>query len=65
MRKCAVLAAGVMALFCLSLVPARPAGAQDGAATRELQAVSAFEGRAKAYSRLREGLEEKLPKLPK
>jgi hypothetical protein len=64
-RKHVALAAGVTAFVCLSLAPVRPAAAQDGGQTGELQTVSAFEGRAKAYSRLREGLEDKLPKLPK
>jgi hypothetical protein len=64
-RKRAVLAVGVTAFFCLWLVPVRPAAAQGGGSTAELRVVSDFEGRAKAYSRLREALEEKLPKLPK
>jgi hypothetical protein len=64
-RKLAVLAAGVAAAVCLSLASARPAAAQAGVSAGELQTVAAFEGRAKSYSRLRESLEEKLPKLPK
>jgi hypothetical protein len=64
LRKLNALAAGLAALFCLSLAPLQ-AAAQDGGPTGEAQTVAAFEARAKEYSKLRESLEEKLPKLPK
>jgi hypothetical protein len=39
--------------------------AQGAATAGHAQALAAFEGRVKQYARLRERLEEKLPKLPK
>lgn len=64
LRKLNALAVSLTALFCLSVAPRR-AAAQEAAQTGEAQTVAAFEARAKDYSKLREGLEEKLPKLPK
>jgi hypothetical protein len=64
LRKLSAIAAGLTALLGLSLAPQR-AAAQDGAAKGEGRTVAAFEDRAEDYSRLRERLEEKLPKLPK
>ena len=63
-RKLTALAAGLAALLCLSLAPRR-AAAQAAGPSGEAQTVAAFEARAKDYSRLREDLEEKLPKLSK
>ena len=63
-RKLSTLAAGLTALFCLSFAPPRAAAQAEGS-SGEAKTVAAFEARAKEYSRLREGLEEKLPKLPK
>lgn len=68
--------AGLAALLAVILVPALSAGSafarqdQEVAPPPEIpmrhrKAVAAFEGRVKEYSRLREGLEERLPKLPK
>ena len=57
----------VAVVFGLVLVPALPAAgraAQDGA-SGIMPAVAAFEGRAKEYSRLREQIEDRMPKLPK
>ncbi len=56
------------AVLSLALAPASLAAqtAQDGAATEGIvPAVADFEGRAKAYSRLREQIEDQMPKLPK
>jgi hypothetical protein len=47
---------------------ARQEPQQDGTPrvpAKYLEAVATFEGRVKAYARMREALEEKLPKLPK
>ncbi|HEV3471367.1 MAG TPA: hypothetical protein VG148_18725 [Pyrinomonadaceae bacterium] len=62
-RKLALTAAGAAALFCLSVAPR--VAAQDGGSAADAQTVAAFEARAKAYSKLREDLEDTLPKLPK
>lgn len=69
-------AAGLAAALALVLAPALSAGPaafarQDAEPVRPevpaqyRKAVAAFEGRVKEYSRLREGLEDRLPKLPK
>ena len=68
-------AAGVLAL-ALAIVFSPASSAAPALARQELdgtprvpakylEAVAAFEGHVKAYARMREGLEEKLPKLPK
>lgn len=75
-RKRTRLAVGVSAAFLLALVlaplTARAQGAtaatQDAQANlseKDKQTVAAFDERVKAYVKMREGLEEKLPKLPK
>jgi hypothetical protein len=55
--------AGVFAALGLTLAAPRPARAQDVAQTPP--AVAAFEERAREYSKLRERLEDEMPKLPK
>lgn len=71
---------GAAATLSLIFAPLAPATASDFAGPRqeqqaqgsqvslpaaEKQAVDAFEGRVKEYAKMREGLEEKLPKLSK
>ena len=68
-------AAGVLAALVLILAPAGSVFAQQvepqveppraEIPAQHRKAVAAFEGRVKEYARMREGLEEKLPKLPK
>lgn len=75
MKKRNVLGVGVMAsLLCLTFSPLQLAGqtlqqqkpaAQAKISARDQQAVAAFEKRVKDYARMREGIEEKMPKLSK
>lgn len=66
MKNRIVWVAGAALALCLGLAPAGGAARQDAGASPEVSpAVAAFEGRAKAYSRLREQIEDRMPKLPK
>ena len=77
MKNRTVVAVGVVLTFCLLFSPPSSiAGSKTlaqqntdsqggGLSARDKQAVAAFEKRAKAYSRLREQIEEKMPKLSK
>ena len=66
---------GLTVLLCLALSPLPPAAgqtpgqqkdaAQVGISARDKQAVAAFEARVKKYSKLRERIEGKMPKLSK
>src|SRR5690349_15449173 len=47
------------------LAAGRAATAQNALSAEDKKALDEFENQAKAYSRMRESLEEKLPKLPK
>lgn len=64
-------AAGVASALALIFAPAGSTFAQQVEEPRaqipaqHAKAVADFEGRVKAYARLREGLEDRLPKLPK
>lgn len=63
--------AALLLTLALSPLAARPALAQEtqdaqaGLSEKDKQTVAAFDERVKEYVKLREGLEEKLPKLPK
>lgn len=67
--KRTILAVGVSALLCLASVPGLARGQQGSQASanagHSAELVSAFEARVKAYVKLREGIEEKMPKLSK
>jgi len=56
------IAAAVVISLALSPVQAQQQGAQVSA--KDKQAIATFEQRVKAYVKLREGLEDKMPKLP-
>lgn len=73
--KKATFAAGLAVIICLSVMPVRSSSgssvsvqkqeSQDGVSPQQRQLISTFEKRVKEYVKLRERLEEKLPKLPK
>ena len=68
-------ALGVVALVCLTFSPIRLAAAQTpgqqksdvsvGRSAKDKQVVAAFEARVKKYAKLRESIENKMPKLSK
>jgi hypothetical protein len=70
-RKRTHFAVGVASVFLLASVLSPPASArqtqdtQPALSEKDKQTVAAFDERVKAYVKLREGLEEKLPKLSK
>lgn len=67
------LALGLAVALCLTLLPLSPlatraqqaANVQPSLSARERRAVVRFEQRVREYSKLREEIEDKLPKLPK
>ena len=67
MKNRNVWAASTAAALVLALAPAAAARQEAGTSTTVtvMPAVAAFEGRAKEYSRLREQIEDQMPKLPK
>ncbi len=73
-RSAKFSAFGVALIFCLLCAPlplhAQETAAQQpdplaGLSVKEKEAVVAFQERAKDYSKLREAIEDKMPKLPK
>lgn len=71
-KKCKVLAGAVALMLCLTVVPMPLAGhnlqtskSQANISARDKQAVAAFEKRVKEYSKMREQIEEQMPKLSK
>jgi hypothetical protein len=65
MKNRVVWLAGLVAALGLTCAAARPLAARQNAAAERSPAVAAFEERAKEYSKLREQIEERMPKLPK
>lgn len=74
MKKRNIFVVGAALMFCLSLASISLAGltlqqqnstAQDSISAKDTQAVAAFEKRVKDYSRMREQIEDKMPKLSK
>jgi hypothetical protein len=55
----------IIFLLLCSFIVQQNVAAQNGLSPQDKKIIADFEKRAKDYSKLREGIEEKLPKLPK